>query len=221
MGKPITRSDYFHTIVAALIAVVAVMGAIIAWRATVASSDAGSADTRGILAAVEREETTTRATTTVIGHRTAFAAFVRDDALAKAYAALTKTNPQQTGLSDLASAFRDASHYAWDWIPPKFVERNEKLNEQRDLSENIAEDAIDKDIDPQPHFAAADRSRQKAQWLVLALVLLGIALLSLTLADAIQNLLRYLFLLAGLSAWLIGALAAMIFEFFGAPAILP
>ncbi len=221
MGKPITRSDYFHTIVAVLIAVVAVIGAILAWRAAVASGDADSADTRGVLAAIEKEEAMIRATTTVIGHRTAFAAFVRDDALAKSYSALANVNSQRGDLSDLARAFSDASKYAWDWIPPRYVERNENLNEQRDLGENIAQDSINKDIDSQPHFAAADESRQKAQWLVLDLILLSIALLSLTLADASQNPLRYLFFLTSVSGLVIGGLAGIIIEFFGAPAIFP
>lgn len=47
-------------------------------------------------------------------------------------------------------------------------------------------------------------------WLLVSIILFGLALLCLTLADAIQNLLRYLFLFAG-----IGVLAALFIELFG------
>ena len=55
-------SNRFSNMVAILIALVTTIGAIIAWRVAVASSDAGSADTTGLLVAVDREDATTQAT---------------------------------------------------------------------------------------------------------------------------------------------------------------
>jgi thioesterase domain-containing protein len=210
-------SNRFGTVVAVLIAVVTVVGAIVAWRVAVALSNAGSADTLGILAAVEKEDVTTRATITLIGHRTAYATFKRDDSLATKYSELAHANPQRTDFSNLAGAFKSAANYALYWIPARYIDRSNELDRQRDLGEQIAQDSINKDMEPQPHFAAADSNRQKAQWLLVNLILLGMTLLFLTMADAIQNLLRYLLLLGGLGLLGISTVAVLLIEFFGPP----
>jgi len=217
MEKP----DRLRTFIAVLIATVTVVGAIIAWRAAVGLSDASSANTRGILATVEREDVNTRATITLFGHLAAYSAFVRDDALAKAYSDLAGANPQRTDLTNYARAFRLAANYAQDLIPPAYIDRDEKLDRQRDLGENIAQGSLNKDIEPEPHFADAGISQQKAQWLLADLILLGAVLVLLTLADAIQNLLRYLLLLGGVGLFGISMMIALVIEFFGPPIFTP
>lgn len=211
--------DLYSTAIVLLIAVVSIVGAIVTWRVSVALSDAGTADTLGILAVVEKEDVTTRATITLVGHLTAYAAFVRDDALAKSYAEVSQANPQRTDLSTFALAFRAAANYAQNAIPAAYFDRNQKLDRQRDLGEQIAQGSLGKDVDPQLHFSAADASRAKAGWLLVSITLFGFALLCLTLADAIQNLLRYLFFFAGVGFFAIGALAALFIELFGVPGL--
>src|SRR5512142_872459 len=115
------KPDHLRTFIAVLIATVTVVGAIIAWRAAVALGDASNANTSGILATVEREDVKTRATITLIGHRAAFSAFVRDDALAKAYDSLASANSQRTDLANYARAFRLAANYALYLIPAAYV----------------------------------------------------------------------------------------------------
>ncbi len=204
--------EVFSTTVAVLIACVTVVGAIVTWRAAVAASDAGSADTLGILAAVEKQDVTTRATTTVLGHLSAFLAYVRDDALADAYDDVAGTNPERTDLHNYASAFRLAADYAENAIPPAYLGRDQQLDRQRDLGEHIAQDSLSKDIEPQPHFTSADASRRKMLWLLLDVVALGVALILLTAADAIQNLIRYGLFVAGIGVFISGVLAAIAIE---------
>lgn len=213
------KPNHLSTFIAVLIATVTVVGAIIAWRAAVALSDASGADTHGILAAVEREDVNTRATITLLGHLSAYSAFVRDDALAKAYDGFASANPQRADLTNYASAFRLAANYAQDLIPPAYLDRDEKLDRQRDLGENIAQASINKDVQPEQHFSVAETSEQKAQWLLADLILLGVVLVLLTLADAIQNLLRYLFLLGGAGLFGISVIIVVVIEFFGPPMI--
>jgi hypothetical protein len=52
--------DLHSTAIVLLIAVVSIVGAIVTWRVSIALSDAGTADTLGILAVVEKEDVTTR-----------------------------------------------------------------------------------------------------------------------------------------------------------------
>ncbi len=206
------NSQRFSNMVAVLIALVTVVGAIIAWRVAVASSDAGSADTTGLLAAVDKEDATTEATITATGHQTAYAAFLRDDSLANAMYALGGE------LTTAADALEAAANRTLDYIPRAYIDRKLNLNVQRDIGENLAESTVNKDINAQPHFAAADAARGKAQLLLFVLIWLGIALLLLTLADAIRNPLRYLFLLGGLGILALGTLAAALIEAIGSHA---
>lgn len=217
MNDPAEKSDSFRTLVSALIAVVTVVGAIIAWRTTVALGDAGGARTSGLLALVEKEDATTRANINVLAILNSYVAYVRDDSLAKAYQSLADANPERTDLSDSANAFYSAANRTLYQIPQPYLDRNDNLDRERLLGETIAEYSKDKDVEPQAHFLAADTSRLKAESLLISLVLLGVALVLLTLADAIENPLRYLCFLWGLGIFSIGTLAMLLIELFGVP----
>ena len=215
MSNSRAESDPFRTLVSTLIAVVTVVGAIIAWRTTVALGNAGGGRTAGLLALADKEDATTRATNTVLAYLDSYAAYVRDHSLANAYQSLADANPERTDLANSASAFRLAANYALDQIPAIYVDRNHNLDRARLLDEYVAEYSKDKDVEPQPHFSAADTSRLKAEWLFTSLILLGVALVLLTLADAIENPLRYLCFLAAVGIFLIGTLAMLWIELFG------
>lgn len=210
-----SESDKLSTAIAILIAIVTVVGAITAWRVAVALSDAGTADTVGLLAAVEKEDVTTQATITLTGHRMAYTAYLRDDALSNSFDDMYTQNSQRGDLSNYSHAFRLAANYALEFIPAQYLDRDEKLDRSRDLGENIAQLALARDINPQPHFDASDASRQKAKWLVGTIILLGVVLLLLTLADAIQNFLRYLVLMGALGLFGISVLLLAYVEFIG------
>ncbi|MCA1552913.1 MAG: hypothetical protein LC737_00895 [Chloroflexi bacterium] len=200
------NSNRFSNMVAVLIALVTVVGAIVAWRVSVALSDAGSADTAGLLAVVDNEDATTHATVYALGHQTAYAAFLRDDRLARA---LRSLGDQYTTF---ANSLDQAATRALDYVPRAYLDRDENYNVQRDVGEDVAESTLNKDVNSRAKFDAADASRGKAQWLLLTLIGLGTALLFLTSADAVQNALRYLLLLGGLALFAASALGALVVE---------
>ncbi len=206
MNQPESTSSHYSTSIAVLIVLVSVVGAIVAWRVAVALSDAGSADTRGLLAAVDKEDAATQGMITVLGHQTAYEAFVRNNSLYNAFYQLGSNYSAQ------ASAFESAATRALDFLPRQYLDRDDKLDVQRDLGESIAEISLNKDVNSKPSFDSADRARQKAQWLLLVLTWLGGALLLLTLSDAILNPLRYLFLLGGLGSLMLGTAAVVLIE---------
>ncbi|MEP7198694.1 MAG: hypothetical protein ABI874_02645, partial [Chloroflexota bacterium] len=199
-------SNRYSTFIGILLALVSVTGAIVAWRVAVASSDAGSADTHGVLAAVDKEEAALGATITVIGHETAYEGFVRDDALHQAFDKLGRD------FADDASAFGAAAERTLDFLPRAFLDRNDRFNVQRDLGEEVADRTLNKDVNAQASFDAADKARSKVQWLLFDLIWLGGALLMLTLADAVQNALRHVFLAAGIGIFAVAAVAAVLIE---------
>lgn len=199
-------SSRYSTFVAITIALVSVVGAVIAWRVSVAAGDAGSADMRGVLALVDDATALTQASSIVLGHQISFAAFKVNDRLADELAPVSQ-------FAEVAEAFRSAAKRARnDYIPQAYIDRHEMLDASRDLAQNREISGYKKDTHPQPHFDAADRARLKAIWMMFALVWLGVAIVCLTLADAIRNALRYVFLVLGLGVFALGGLLAILVE---------
>ena len=196
----------FSTFVSVLIAFVAVLGAILAWRVAVASSNASSADTRGLLAEVDRADVTLQASVTVFGHKAVYASFVTDKALGDAFASLG------SDYQPLSFAFKSAAAHSLDFLPRVYLDRDEKFDVARDLGETEADISLNQDINPQPQYNAADSSRTKSLWLLGDLIWLSGALVALTLADAIRHPLRYFFLLGAIGILFSGSLAAILIE---------
>lgn len=216
MRKSKTESDLFGTVVAILIALVSVVGAITAWRVATRLDDAGGADSAGIRATTNKEDITTQATILLNQHLSAFAAYEENKSLADAYDALAQSDAKQANLADYASMFRYAANQAWDAIPESYIDRAGELDRQRDLGEHIAEYARNREIDAQPHFDRADTSRVSAMWLFATIMLDGVVLILLTTADAIGNWLRYLFLVGGIAFFAIAVAVGLLVELLSA-----
>ncbi len=204
--------DRFRALVAVLIALVSVMGALTSWRVSVALGNAGGEDSAALSAVAEKEYIATYAAIVVMQHRDAFVAYAKDDLLAKAYEVGTQGKPERTDLSDYARALRSAANHALDAIPQAYIDREGHLDQVRDMGEHIAQGARDKDVEPLPHFASADAARQKALGLIAAIILLGLVLLSLTLADAAPNRLRYLWLGSGIGLFSLAVSIVLLVE---------
>jgi hypothetical protein len=196
----------FSTFVSILIALVSVLGAILAWRVAVASSNASTADTRGLLAEVDRAEVTLQASITVFGHKAVYASFITNKALGDAFASLG------TSYQPLSFAFKSAAARSLDFMPRIYLDRDEKFDVARDLGETAADFALNRDTNPQTQYNAADISRTKSLLLLGDLIWLSGALVALTLADAIHHPLRYFFLLAGIGILFTGSLTAVLIE---------
>jgi hypothetical protein len=136
----------------------------------------------------------------------AYAAFIRNHSLAQVFYTLGKD------FTATARGFESAANRTLEFVPGQYLDRNDKFDAQRDIGEDIANASIAKDIDPTDDFKTAEQARRKAQFLLLDLIGYGLALVALTLADAIQNRLRYLFLLGGLGLFTTGSTAAMVIE---------
>lgn len=204
--------DRFHTLVAILIALVAVVGAILSWRVAVISDQANRADGAGLRAITDREDSITRAQIILAEHLSAYVSYLKNDALADAYNALARAQPTRTDLADYASVFRYAANQALNAIPQRYLDRDERLMRERDLGAHIAQEARNKDIEPSPHFARADSYRQKIRGLVATIFLLSVAAFMLTTADAIRNPLRYLFLLGGIGIFILAVMIEGLIE---------
>jgi hypothetical protein len=188
-----------------MIALISIAGAIVAWRVTVALGDAGSSDVRGVLAIVEDATVGTQAAALVFGDQVSFASFKSKEAVADELGRVAEFDLQATAL-------KAAARRAREFIPQSYITRDERFNEARAYAQIREQMANKKDLQPQPHFDAADLARGKATWLLFDLVWLAFGVLCLTLADALQSALRQLFLIAGAGLFGIGVLFVIAVE---------
>jgi len=181
---------------------------IVALPVAVALSEAGSADADGLQASVDDKNIVTQAVAQLFGHQTTYIALVRNEALADAF---DQVGGEQNRR--LARGFAAAASRARDYIPRAYIDRAGILDADRDLKDLIYDsrfgrDRFGRDLDAIAHFVRADAARNKAAWLVLDLIALSVALVMLTLADAIENRLRYLVLLGGVGLLVAAVLGA-------------
>lgn len=206
VGEDEGGTSRFSTFVSILLALVSVLGAILAWRVASAASNATSYDTQGLLAEVDRADVNLQASITVFGHQTVYASFLTNKALGDAFASL--------GPDFLVTsyAFKSTAARSLDFMPRIYLDRDENFNAVRDLGETAAQYALNQDTNPEPRYAGADSARLKSLWLLGDLIWFSGALVALTLADALRHPVRYFFLVAGIGVLFTGSLAAVLIE---------
>jgi hypothetical protein len=211
------RSDQLRTIIAILIALVSITGAIVACRTAVASSNAGDADVDGVLAVVDRENALIEGHQALFGYLQAYARAARNDALSDAlFNAETRVRDAgaRTFIGNEADALIYAAGTSRAQIPQTYLDRDRTFDVERAVGEIVADRSLQKDVFPDPHFERADDARAKSQALLGVLVILGVALIALTLADAIHHPVRYLFLVVGTGIFILSVGLTMLIELF-------
>ncbi len=215
MANESNRQDNLSTLIAVLIALLSLAGAIVAWRVAGAASAAGDADAKGLLAAVDAEDAKTDAKTTVLGHLLVYARAVQNEVLKSefdALAAKTDDTALKTQLEHESEVLDATATRDRDFLPDQYLDREQGFDAERDYGETLANNARQRDVVPDAHFAAADAFRAKTEYLLAILVFLGIAFVLLTLADAVRNRARYFLLFGGFAILVFGSLAAFLVE---------
>lgn len=216
-------NEGFKTLLAGLMALVAILSALMAWRASVASSMAAVANALGLSAALNAETTRSLESARLYRHYAAYTDLVRyqelgrllDLALLEGSGWLTDS-PTETVSPDLAVRRDEALDTAASrqfFLLPRYL-RPDGYDGQREFGEAWAEAARRQDLNPEPHFVQAESWRAKTGWLVGALAVESAALFCFTLANALQQRARYAVALAGLLPLLAGLALAVRAEWF-------
>lgn len=169
----------FETLVAFLIAIVTVAGALIAWRAAVAEDGAGDADFGGLRAAINLEETRALTNVNAFEHYGAFTEYKRYDVLGSAMAAAADGEESDTFTRELTEV-NDLTVAKQTNFPTKFLNRDGSYALQREIGEMNADAAKERDVNPEPQFAEADGLREKTRQLLISIMVLGVALVVYT-----------------------------------------
>lgn len=199
-ASPEKVSTRYETIIAVLIAVTAVFGAIAAWRAADAAASAGNANLAGLAATLTTEEVRAlanaehyqgyQAYTTYRRHRVLADAVERD--LSRAPAARSaaiqiqeRQRDEERAMAEVARAFFDVRYLAPD----------DEFDKERDLGSTLAEASREKQLNSADKFDESELFRFKMQSFIGALIVLSISGLLYTVAQGMTHGFRYVLVL--------------------------
>ncbi|MCP4538114.1 MAG: hypothetical protein GY832_13315 [Chloroflexi bacterium] len=208
------EGDNFQTVVAILIAIVTIMGAVLAWRASVAGDGAGDADFAGLNAVLNAEQTLTLNNSEFFKHYRAYTSYAHRDGIQE----LVGQDPESSTDANLHHQQNEAASLARTnqlFFPPRYLNRDGSYAIQREFGEAWAEAGQSIDLFPESHFAEADQLRIKANWLVAIFIPLSLALFLYTLAEGAhpeRQSLRYGMAAGGTAFLLITVIATIIVE---------
>lgn len=204
-----------ETIVAILIAVATVIGAITAWRSSVADDGAGDADFAGLQASVRAEETRALNYVNAYENYGSYVNYRRYSEMGDLIAADQENASEEEAiiLEQERANSHDLSISSQHLFPNKFLDRDGSYNVKRQLGEMWADAARENDLNPDPQFAEADTLRNKANMLLLAVGILAIALVFFTLVESFSGALQYGMVALGSLTMIAGTVFALFVEF--------
>jgi hypothetical protein len=208
------KTEKFKTFTASMIAIVTVLSALTAWRAAVASQEAGQADFTGLVATVNTEEAQVLNAIKVSEHYQAFLIYTRYNELGnKLYDAL-QANP--ANADELERQKSDSWGIAFGvqsvFFPSRYLRPEGTYDSQREIDEAWADAQRGRDTRAGFHFNEADTLRRKANLLVQMLILLGVSFWFFTLAQIIDHAVKYLFAFGGGFLMVVSSLAVLIID---------
>jgi hypothetical protein len=207
-------SDRFTTVVAVMIALVALIGALVAWRASVAEDASGDADYAGLRAAINAEETRALNATTAYAQYGAYVTYQRNSALGDLIAEdmAQATADEAVILNSQRADAHDTAIASERLFQQRFLNRDGTYSVERQLGEMWADDSKQRDLNPAPEFAEADRLSDKSSALLAVVGVLALALVFYTLIESANGRGRYVLFVIGTLLAIGGTVAAIVLE---------
>jgi hypothetical protein len=205
-----SRFDFVVTICFALVVLIAAM---VAWRASIIDDASGDADYDGLRAAVRVVQA--RALNNVNAYESYgnYVAYWRNKELsaliASDMAASKETDPvleaQMKQADDLASA-------SSGMFEMRYLNRDGSYSVQRQLGEMWADVSRKNQVEYLPLFSDADRGRARTRTMLVALMILTISPVFYTLISTVNGNARYVFFALGLVCMTVGSVLAVLVE---------
>ena len=214
---PRERDDTFNLIVALMLALVTIIGAVVAWRSALAGTLAGNSEDSGLLASLNYQEAAATGSIQASQNRAAHLEYFRTLRLANAEldqqlaAVENRTDITQAEIDAILRPIFEKADLALTnklFLDARYLTENDYYNAEREQADSLVEAAQTKDLNAEPQFAEADRLRALSVALVATLVVLAIALWFFALAEVLDNSVKYVMALGGLSFLVLGSWAA-------------
>lgn len=200
-------SDVFSTILAILIALVALASAILAWQAALAADTSSNENAAGITAAINLEETRMISSIRLSDHLRAYTNYARNITLGSRFTTYYWNSVDEDHDSyfynQAAQAAYDEASISQYFLVTRYLNQDGTYNANAELGEAYADAARRKSLDPNRFFANANRSQVKASGLTITLVIMAAALWFYTVALGVSRSRRYIFAAAGSIAFLL------------------
>ena len=162
------RRDRLSLLIPALLAAIGLAAALVAWRASGAAGAADAATQAGLDAARQRAASVVVGEGLTARSTEAYVDFERASRRANLLA-----EDGRTGEALLAR-MEAVSH--WFLVRPEYLAPDGSYQPDRQRAALLAADEATRDIQPEPHFAAADLEYARIRSLLMAGVLIGLAL---------------------------------------------
>lgn len=212
------ESDRFDVAVTILIALVTVFGAVIAWRASLAASQAGDAEQQGLLDTLALEEGLAAHETqlyTDLQYFVRYAEYTEVASRLRTDEAAARERGEIGLADDLAheaELYEDLAANQEDFFDAGYVRSDGTFDQQAYLANLRQADARVNGLDPDAGFAAADTYQEQAKRLVALIAALTVALFFYTLSQITEHRAKYPLAVAGTLIFLATAVGFAVIE---------
>lgn len=199
------KKDNFKSWVAVLTAVVTVLGASAACLASVAVSSAADQDFTGLDASIRAQKAEIINNVYAFEHYRAFTSYYRYNELG--YLMHDPNADSETDSRNAAiqqEVWGVASGISSVFFSPRYINSDGQYDLNQELQEAFAQDAQDSDLDAAPYFDESDRLRRQSSFLTADMIVLAFSFWFLTLAQATDKKIKYLWAVMGALAGLAG-----------------
>ncbi len=211
-----STNQTMQTFTAVLIALVVVIGAIVAWRASLAEDAAGDADYAGLRAAINAEEALALNSINAYQSYETYISYWNNNLRAHLISQEIEKDPQNPDNETLAVEMKtayDLADSARSMFEARFLNRDGTYNLQRQLGEMWADSSREKDLNYEEQFAEAEKMRSKTVRLLSAVMVLSIAPVFYSLVETVAGRTKYVMLALGSVFAIAGTIVAALVEF--------
>lgn len=201
------RQERAAIVLALLITLVTVIGAIVAWRVSLLDDQQSDANYTGLASAFQSVDVRTLAAAQAYQEYRAYTRFHRYDALRERLANDSAASPREREEAEQLAA------NAFAFFSSQYVTPDDRYDARRQIREQIAEAALDRDVDASAHFVSSDTARDKGSLLLLVPIVLAVAGLCYILAEKLAGTMLFLFAAAGSAVFVAGVVVFLRIEF--------
>jgi hypothetical protein len=211
-------TDRFQVFVAFLIAIVSIVGAVLAFRITVAAGNAADEDVSGIVSSVNLHQARVASEADLYRDLRVYLQVRIHDQVSQALIAERDLYPNEAPIRDeLWDEGWTETHVAESYLDqldlsPEVLHSDGSYNAQAYLDIQGAHRALEADFNREGHFAEAERLRTKVQLLMGVAFILGLALFFYTLAEVITHGSKYIFVVLGSGVFAVALVAILVIE---------
>ena len=209
------KQESFKSLIAVLTAIVTVLGATAACLASVAVSTAGDNDFAGLDASIRGQKAEIINYVVAYEHYRAFTSYMRYNELGNLL--YDPTADQDTDARNAAvqrEVWGIASGISSVFFSPRYITSEGQYDLERELQEEYAKDSQSEDLNPSPYFEESDKQRNISATLTADMIVFAVSFWFLTLAQATEKNIKYVWAVLGILMGLAGIVGIIIGRFF-------